>query len=269
MAKNAIPSNAAELEDMISDRSKVEKLVADGEFPDVMKAYAKTFLDSDEELKAQIKEQTQLAVANMLGEEKVTDRTARLNQTALANRGKGDNRVYNAKAVGARLDGTFDNFGDMIRANWHLGYKNRDREDLNAKLATAQGIMNSFGSTVPADGGFLIPEALRSEILSHSLEKSIVRPLATVIPMETLTVAIPSIDDTSHATNVFGGVQAYWTEENSAITESQAAFSRIKLEAEKLALYSEIPNVLLPQPASAGGPRLVRGRRLHRRHRCR
>lgn len=241
----AIPSTSAELAEALSDMDNVTKLVNSGEFPKFMQAYVTKQVEDAVDLKAQITEQTQLAVAEIMGEDKVTDRVKRLNQTALTNRGKGDSRIYNAKAVGAKMDGTFEDFGDIVRANWHMGYKNKDRTELQNRLGKAQEIINSYGSVVPADGGFLIPEAMRAEILSHSLEKSVVRPLATVIPMESLTVSIPAIDDTSHATNVFGGVQAYWSEENAAITESQAAFRRIKLEAEKLALYSEIPNELM------------------------
>jgi HK97 family phage major capsid protein len=107
-----------------------------------------------------------------------------------------------------------------------------------------------MGERVPSEGGFLVPEVLRSEILMLSLETSVMRPNATVIPMDSLRVPLPSIDDTSHASNVFGGVAAYWTEEGAALEASAPAFSRVVLEARKLTAYTAIPNELLQDSVS-------------------
>jgi HK97 family phage major capsid protein len=104
--------------------------------------------------------------------------------------------------------------------------------------------MNSLGSNVPADGGFLIPEYLRAELLRIALEKAVVRSRARVIPMETLTLPFPMIDSTSNASNIYGGVAAYWTEEAGTLTDSSPTFGRVKLEAKKLTAYSEVPNEL-------------------------
>lgn len=71
-----------------------------------------------------------------------------------------------------------------------------------------------------------------------------VRPRARIVPMETLTVPFPTIDDTSHASNVYGGVTAYWTEESGALTTTSATFGRVRLEAKKLTTYTEVPNEL-------------------------
>ena len=60
-------------------------------------------------------------------------------------------------------------------------------------------------------GGFLVPEEFRAELLSLALEEAVVRPRATVIPMASNTIKIPRIKDTSHASNVHGGVTANWT----------------------------------------------------------
>jgi HK97 family phage major capsid protein len=106
---------------------------------------------------------------------------------------------------------------------------------------------------VPDAGGFLIPEVLRSDLLALALENAVIRPRATVIPMNSLRVPIPIIDDTSHVSNVFGGVQWYWTEEAAALTESQATFGRVVLDAKKLTAYANVPNELLQDaPAFAG-----------------
>lgn len=146
--------------------------------------------------------------------------------------------AYNAKADGAVLDGEFAHLADFARAiHW-----NNKRPDDQAKLAR---IMNSFSSVVPSDGGFLIPETLRAELLRVSLESSVVRSRARIIPMETLRVPIPMIDSTTNSGSVYGGMVAYWGEESAALTESSAKFGRIMLEANKLYGFAIAPNELL------------------------
>jgi HK97 family phage major capsid protein len=88
-------------------------------------------------------------------------------------------------------------------------------------------------------------------MLQVALERAVVRPRARVIPMETLRVPFPAVDSTSNVSSVFGGVVAYWTEEGGQLTESQAAFSRIVLEAKKLTAYAQVPNELLSDSISS------------------
>src|SRR6266487_1007021 len=49
-------------------------------------------------------------------------------------------------------------------------------------------------------------DELRSDLLMVSLESSVMRPRATIIPMGTQRVSIPSVDSTTDASSVFGGV---------------------------------------------------------------
>ena len=111
---------------------------------------------------------------------------------------------------------------------------------------------DAMSERVPSSGGFLVPEVMRSEILAAALEQTIVRQRATVIPMDSLRIPIPSIDDTSHQNSVFGGVSAYWTEEGAALEVSAPKFSRVLLEARKLTLYTEVPNELLQDSEAVG-----------------
>lgn len=118
---------------------------------------------------------------------------------------------------------------------------------LKGNLAKALDIRNagSMAERIPAEGGYLVPENLRSEILALSLENEVMAPEATTIPMDSLRVPIPSIDDTSHTSSVFGGVQAFWTAEGASLKASAPSFSRILLEAAKLTAFTQIPNELL------------------------
>lgn len=118
---------------------------------------------------------------------------------------------------------------------------------LKGSLAKALEVKNAaaMSERIPAEGGYLVPENLRSEILALSLENEVMGPEATTIPMDSLRVPIPSIDDTSHTSSVFGGVSAAWTAEGAKISASAPSFARVLLEANKLTAFTQIPNELL------------------------
>jgi HK97 family phage major capsid protein len=67
--------------------------------------------------------------------------------------------------------------------------------------------------------------------------------------MSTSRVTLPTVDATSHATNVFGGVQAYWTPESGQMTDVAADFGRVSLDSWKLTAYSHVPNELISDSA--------------------
>lgn len=151
---------------------------------------------------------------------------------------------YNPKAPGAALDAKFGDWGSYLAATWD-GANTTEAVQAKAEIAAVQNrFRNAFGSTIPADGGFLIPERLRSELLRVSLESAVVRPRARVVPMDSLTVPYPMIDATSNASSVYGGIVGYWTAEGQDLQDSNPSFGRIDLVAKKLTLYSEIPNEL-------------------------
>jgi HK97 family phage major capsid protein len=57
-------------------------------------------------------------------------------------------------------------------------------------------------------GGFTVPEEFTPKLLYDSLETAVVRPSATAIPMKSDTLPMPKIVDSSHESNLFGGVVA-------------------------------------------------------------
>lgn len=121
-----------------------------------------------------------------------------------------------------------------------------EMQSLKGNLAKALEVRNAgMAERVPSEGGFLVPETLRSEILSLALEEGVMRPEATIIPMDSLRVPLPIIDDTSHTSSVFGGVSAAWTAEGAALSSSAPKFGRMVLQANKLTAYTSIPNELL------------------------
>ena len=100
-------------------------------------------------------------------------------------------------------------------------------------------------------GGFLVPEEFRATLLGRAIERSVVRPYATVIPMRSDTLSIPKTMDTSHASNLYGGIIAYWLEEAGSKTATEPKFGQIKLIAKKLAGYTYASDELLADSAVA------------------
>lgn len=239
MTTCAIPRNADELEDALGDTATLKNIVKTPEtLKDFIVDYAKGQTAADTGIETQIREQVQREFANQMRGDQV-EKIHRLNldpNAAPAARSKN----YNPKAPGAPLDKQFASWGDYLTATWDGA---RDADAFAAR-AEIKKIQNALGSTVPADGGFLIPEALRSELLRVPLEMSVVRSRARVVPMETLSVPYPTIDSTSNASSVYGGITAYWTEEGGTLTDSSPTFGRVNLIAKKLTLYSEVPNEL-------------------------
>ena len=112
---------------------------------------------------------------------------------------------------------------------------------------------------VDSEGGFLVPEEYSNKLLMASLETAVIRAnKPTVIPMGTDTVNIPKIVDNSHASSVFGGVIAYWTEEAGTKTVKEPTFGQIKLIAKKLTGYTYASDELLADSAIGLEALLVR-----------
>lgn len=255
-----MPKKAAELtansapedfEAVLSEPENLRDLVNGGNFSRFVQDYTTAKANKYTDIEAKVKDEVQAGLADFL---KDNGQVARPNQAQLDRLSAGTRRnaVYNHKAPGAQLDRQFDDPAEFFQAVWHQVEQLADSENLTAKAAQVKKIQNSFGSQVPADGGFLIPEELRSDLLQLSLENSVVRPKARTIPMSSLAVPIPIVDDTSHVDSVFGGITAFWTEEGASMQESQASFGRARLEAKKLTIYTEAPNELVADAPAFG-----------------
>jgi HK97 family phage major capsid protein len=109
-----------------------------------------------------------------------------------------------------------------------------------------------------AQGGFLVPEVYRMELQEIALENSVVRPRATVLPMTSDSLKIPYVNDTSHASTVFGGVVAYWTAEAKEKTASKPTFGQLELTPHKLAGLTYTSNELLSDSGIALEPLITR-----------
>jgi HK97 family phage major capsid protein len=236
----AVPRNQDELAEAIGDTATLKEIAKTPEtLTEYIVNYAKEQAKADPGIADQIKDETQRQFAEILKNDKLLTSINRLNLDPTG-QPVARSKHYNAKAPGAGLDARWGTWSDYFAATW-AGARGADALAAQSDIAKIQ---NAFGSTVPSDGGFLIPEILRSELLRVALEQAVVRSRARVVPMESLTVPYPMLDSTSNASSVYGGVVGYWTEEAGTLTESAPTFGRIELAAKKLTLYSEIPNEL-------------------------
>lgn len=242
-----VPRNSDELAEMLADPAASKKILeSQDSLKDFIVNYAHKQQGDGTDLQRLVDEQVQAGFANFLRENGAEDikrpdlRNATPDPYAAASASAKAKGLYNKAALGAKVDGLFDTSGEYFRAIWRSN-PDKNTPEMTAKLEQ----LRNFGSTVPSDGGFLIPETLRSELLSVALENAVVRPRARVVPMDTLRVPFPAIDSTSNVSSVHGGIVGYWTEEGAAMTESQARFSRVVLDAKKLTAFTKVPSELL------------------------
>ncbi len=274
--KMKVPTDSAGIMELLTDHTRLKDMysaesVADGTHKEFMDAYAKQYLAKNPDTVDDVRDQVQSVLFDMVSTKgsrrgpklgvDVSNGSPQLTVDGATSVSRGRGAVYNKTSVGAALERAykpadrFNSVGEYCKAIHELRSPSTrpDREELIAKLGRVQAFQNSFSSEEPGAGGFLVPEIMRSEMLQLALEESIVRSRATVIPMSTLRVPIPTVDDTSHASSVFGGVTFYWTEEAAQMTESTATFGRITLDAKKLTGFFKVPAELLDDaPAFAG-----------------
>ena len=241
----SIPDSPAALEEMLGDSKKMQRVFGNKDaLSSFLTNYARNYLAKEMDLAKQVRNQVETELQKFVSDW-VRDEGAEgirrpdLRVPEVGKPGNARSKLYNPRAMGAALDKDFESSSEFFRTIWHNVNKTAD---VQTKL---QRVRNAFSSTVPSEGGFLIPEVLRAEILSLSLETAIVRPRARVIPMDSLRVPFPAIDSTSNVSSVYGGIVAYWTEEGAALTASAASFGRVVLDAKKLTVYTQVPNELI------------------------
>jgi HK97 family phage major capsid protein len=252
IADVTIPDSPAALEEMLGNWKDTSALAKAGLLPEAIAKYGRVCVEKDVEIQKQVAEGVQKVTQDFFRDHAPEGLAPRVEVPANFNGGgatrmpTAENRAarragtYNPNAMGAKIDDLFNGAGEYFQAIWH-GNTQRTAEVQN-KIAK---VKNAFSSNVPSEGGFLIPEVLRSELLTVALETAIVRPRARVIPMDSLRVPFPAVDSTTNATSVFGGIICYWTQEAGTLTDSSAKFSQIVLDAKKLTAYTEVPNELI------------------------
>ncbi len=243
--KPVIPESSEELAEVMADDKRRQEIFADAtSAAEFQAAYVKSINSKRPDISKQINDGVKAGLDAALEEWGVKDVnrpdvTVNINEVE-----QPKSKLYNKHALGAgrskdgktSYDNEFSDTADFLQSIFHQNYAGKERWSR---------IRNDYSSLDAATGGFLVPENLRAELLRVALETAVVRSRARVIPMDSARVPFPTVDSTSNASTVFGGVAAYWTEEGAAMTESEATFGRVVLDASKLTAYCEVPNELL------------------------
>ena len=134
--------------------------------------------------------------------------TAPVRKTSMANEAR---TIEERRAHAAKLRGTFQNFGEYVRA---VVEARNDRPDPRLSRAPT-----GAGETSPTAGGFLVPEAFADTILTTLYEDrtSILSYLQRFnIPDGSNTLRVPGVDETSRANAYrWGGVLADFVDEGA------------------------------------------------------
>lgn len=266
MTAPAQPQHVTEWEEYLMGLDSSDKIAAafadksDKGFTARTKAYVKAHVTEATREAVDIREQvTEFTKATIVDIFKANGKTAqagalaaeRLNLSSGRYAAKMQALSSTASAPGAALDGHFANIGEFVQTIWHhrVSGKQRINGADTAALDKNLQIVNGHSIKVPDSGGFLVPEEYRAQLLMLSLESSVVLPRATVIPMTTTSLTFPTVDATSNASSVFGGIVVYRTEEGAEFVDSQAKFGKVKLDATKQTALAYLTNELIRESA--------------------
>lgn len=249
-----VPDTPAALEEFLHDPKNVVNALKQGKLDDVLRQYASNFMAKELDTAKQVEEQVQTTLQAWLKENReegllpvnLGPASSITNKLLTGPDARHNSRMglFNAQAMGAKLDKEFAGPGGAAEF-FNTVWRERTRTLDTAGMGRVKRLRDAFSSDVPSEGGFLVPEQLRSELLSISLETSVVRPRARVIPMDSARVGFPMIDSTSNASSIYGGIVAYWTEEGGTMQDVSPTFGRVMLDAKKLTVYTQVPQELV------------------------
>ena len=151
--------------------------------------------------------------------------------------------LNDSTAPGATLSGT------SWAASWSRFLRSLSDETVQSFLRNA-----AMSERIPSEGGFLVPENLRAELITLAIEQAIVRPRARVFPMTSLRLGVPVLDNMGQAgtAGALGGLTFGMVPEGTAIPASGGTFMRAVLEARKFAaLLQGVPNELIEDAGPA------------------
>lgn len=264
----AIPDDADGRVEVMTDSLKVAEIITKGG-PDAWTEWSKEVTAAHNrqdrgEVGQQLLEQmelrfTEILESNGLGREGRLPFTADSIDRVFNQQARARAPHYNRAAPGAGLDQHFDHYGQFMQAIWaqelpqqSAGLGADRTADLARRMGASAQIQAAYSSHRGADGGHLIPESFRAEMLRLAMEESVTRGRATTIPMTAPKVSIPAMNESDRSGSLFGGVQMYWTEEDAPASESAAKFKVITLEPDTLTGYTSIPNETLMDAMATG-----------------
>jgi len=98
---------------------------------------------------------------------------------------------------------------------------------------------------IPSGGGFSVPEPLAAQWLDSSIEGEIIRPRATVYPMESATRSAIGWDVSNQSSSLFGGFAMEFLAEEGTGNKQTGKLRSIKLTAKKGAIFVDASSELI------------------------
>lgn len=249
-----LPKNAADWEGYLATLDTPEKMNAamadtgESGFRASLNSYVTAQTAERADMVDQVKAFTQAAMVDFFKEHGNDAGAAKSLNAALLAGGKAVPQGDPSTAPGAVLNGKFKNVGEFVNAIWH-----KRQPGLDAGLDEKLSIVAEYSEKIPDAGGFLVPEEFRQQLLALELETSIVKPRATVIPMSSASLTFPTVDATSNATSVFGGIVVYRKAEGEEFVDSQAKFGKVKLDPTKQTALAYVNNEIIRDAGGALG----------------
>ena len=132
--------------------------------------------------------------------------------------------------------------GPAVNRTW-AGMFNQGRP-LEVNEDEIRAFRASMVEGIPSSGGFSVPEPLAAQWLDASIEGEIIRPRATVWPMESATRKVPGWDGNDQSSTLFGGFAMEFLAEEGTGNKQTGKLRTIMLSAKKGAIFVDISNEL-------------------------
>ncbi|MBD3847100.1 phage major capsid protein [Bosea sp. SSUT16] len=153
----------------------------------------------------------------------------------------------------------FESFGEFMHA---VRFRSNDQrltfvENVGAEQGEGSDLRAEMRMDNDTQGGFMVPQQFRSQIMSIAPQDALVRPRATIIPAGNAPdagLSMPVLDQGGSApANMFGGVQFAWIEEGGAKPETNLGLGEFTLTPHEVAGHMKITDKLLRNWPAADG----------------
>lgn len=243
----ATPQTPKEWEEYVNTTldtpEKFQAAFADGSFKEAMAAYTGATNKTMVDLKDQLTEQVSASVLEMFKRNGV-ETNGRPDVRPVNERHLRAGAAYTDGAPGTGVEGIWNSGGQLLQ-DLLLKKQGKEGKDSRARLEKYEEALTNFSPHVPSEGGLLIPEEVRSTIMTRALEGAVVRPQAVVVPMPTGKMRWPVNDMTTEVGSVYGGIAFAWLDAGENFPLVEAAFAALSLEAHKLGGLASVPNELI------------------------
>ena len=138
----------------------------------------------------------------------------------------------------------FEVVGGPVSNRTYAGMFNQGRA-LEVNEEAIRAFRASMNEGVPSQGGFSVPDPLAAQWLDDSIDSEIIRPLATVWPMESASRKVAGWDSADQTGGIlFGGFKMEFIAEEGPGTKQTGKLRMIELNAKKGGIFVDISNEL-------------------------